>query len=205
MIEKAYSIKDLQKQRFKTFDFRHEFLESFGKPETNGCWLIWGKSGNGKTRMALQLAKYLAQTTKVYYNTREEGTRLSFLKALEANNMEAVGSNFQFQNEDYDSMVARLSRKRSAKVAFIDSLQYLRINFAKYMNLRQKFPEKLFVFISHAKNDMPKGALADEIMYDADVKVFVKDFVGNIHSRFGGNKPFVIWEQGMRNQSVKLV
>lgn len=205
MIEKAYNIKDLQKQRFKTFDFRHEFLASFGRPETNGCWLIWGKSGNGKTRMALQLAKYFAQTTKVYYNTLEEGTRLSFLTALEANNMEAVGSNFQFQNEDYEIMVARLERKRSAKIVFIDSLQYLRINFGKYIELRRKFPDKLFVFISHAKNDLPKGALADEIMYDADIKVFVKGFVANIHSRFGGNEPFVIWEQGMRNENIKMI
>ena len=204
-LAKAYSIKDLQKQRFKTFDFKHKFLESFGRPEANGVWLIWGKSGNGKTSMSLQLAKYFAEFTKVYYNTLEEGARLSFLNALEGIQMESVGSRFQFQRENYDTMVARLSRKRSAKIVFIDSLQYLRININKYIALREMFPDKVFVFVSHAKNDQPKGALADEIMYDADVKIFIKDFVGQVHSRFGGNKPYVIWEEGMKNKTAKLV
>ncbi len=204
-IQKAYNINDLKKRQFNTFDFRHQFLDSFGTPERNGVWLIWGHSGNGKTRLALQLAKYLATFTKVYYNTREEGARLSFYHALQDVGMEAVGNNFQFQNETYEQMTARISRKRSAKVVFIDSLQYLRINIKQYIELKQSHPDKLFVITSHATNSEPKGSVANSIMYDADIKVFVKDFVGNIRSRFGGNKPFTIWEEGARNATLELV
>ncbi len=203
-IKKAYNIADLKKRTFDTFPFRHEFLESFGTPERNGVWLIWGHSGHGKTRLALQLAKYLAGFTKVYYNTREEGTRLSFLKALEQVGMEAVGKNFQFQNESYNEMNARISRKRSAKVVFIDSLQYLRINLKQYIELKEAHPDKLFIITSHATNNEPKGAVANSIMYDVDVKIFVKDFIGNIRSRFGGNAPYTIWEEGAKNATLEL-
>lgn len=204
-VVKAYSLRDLQKRKFVTFDFRHEFADSFGQPERNGTWLLWGASGNGKTRLALQLAKYMASFSKVYYNTREEGTRLSFLKALEAVGMGAVGSNFQFQNDDYETMCQRIAKKRSAKIIFIDSLQYLGISLKEYSKLKYTHTDKLFIYISHATKNEPKGAVANAIMYDADIKIFVNDFVAQVHSRFGGNKPFTIWEEGMRKAEVKLI
>ncbi len=116
--------------------------------------------------------------------------------AVERNNMESAGSRFQIQSEPYSKMILRLSKKRAARVVIIDSIQYLRISLKQYQELRQKFPDTLFIFLSHAKKNTPKGAVADEIMYDADVKVFVKDFVADVRSRFGGNAPYIIWEEG---------
>ncbi|MBB6499130.1 ATP-binding protein [Pedobacter cryoconitis] len=204
IIKKAKNLTDLRNQRFKTFAFEAEFKDSFGIPETNGTWLIWGDSGNGKTRFALQLAKYLCRFGKVFYNTLEERSRLSFRQALEDNHMEAVGSKFGFETEGYEELCARLSRKRSPKIVIIDSLQYFRITVNQYISLRNQFPKVLFVFISHAKGDLPKGAVADEIRYDADIKILVKSFTGQVRSRFGGNHPFTIWEKGVRNAALKL-
>ena len=204
IVKKAKSYSDLKKQNFKTFGFQEEFKQSFGIPETNGVWLIWGESGNGKTRLALLLAKYFCRFTKVHYNSLEERMRLSFLHALEQSNMASVGSKISFSSDDYETMKARLSKKRGPKVVFIDSLQYLRITVSQYAELKQLFPHILFIFISHAKGDLPKGTVADAIRYDCDVKVLVKDFSAHVRSRFGGNKPFTIWEEGVRNIEIKL-
>lgn len=204
VVRKAKSITDLYKQNFKTFDFKGVFKNSFGLPETNGCWLIWGESGNGKTDLSLQLAKYLSTFKKVHYNTLEERGRESFKLACIRNNMESCGSRFSFECEDFETLKARLKKKRSAKIVFIDSLQYLRISEKQYKDLISEFPDILFIFISHAKGSQPKGSVADSIRYDADVKINVKQFTANIQSRFGGNDPFIIWEEGARNAEVKL-
>ncbi|MCU7571192.1 hypothetical protein N4241_08765, partial [Riemerella anatipestifer] len=69
----AYSYADIAKRKFNTMKFEGDWLELIGEPEVSGCWIIWGLSGNGKTRFALQLAKYLTKFQKVFYNTLEEG------------------------------------------------------------------------------------------------------------------------------------
>lgn len=203
-IPPAKSISDLLKQNFKTFDFQGDFKDSFGKPERNGAWLVWGGSGDGKTDFSLQMAKYLSNFGKVYYNTLEERGRESFRIACIRNNIESCGSKFQYESEKYEQMMLRLTKKRAPKIVIIDSLQYLRITAKQYDEMRKLLPNTLFIFISHAKGALPKGALADEIRYDADVKIYIKDFVAKIQSRFGGNKPFVIWEAGMREAELKL-
>lgn len=204
-IPPAKSMADLLKQNFKTFDFEGDFLESFGKPEKNGAWLVWGESGNGKTDFSLQIAKYLSNFGKVFYNTLEERGRESFKIACIRNNMQSCGNRFSYESENYEQLMYRLKKKRAAKIVIIDSLQYLRISSKQYDEMRTQLPNTLFIFISHAKGTQPKGALADEIRYDADVKVQIKDFSAKIQSRFGGNQPFIIWEEGMRNAELKLI
>jgi hypothetical protein len=46
---------------------------------------------------------------------------------------------------------------------------------------------------------------AKKIKYMCDVKVEVKDYVAKIRSRFGGNKPFVIWDEGAKASGVKIM
>lgn len=200
----AKSMGDLLKQNFKTFDFAGDYLESFGKPEMNGAWILWGESGNGKTDLALKLAKYFSTFGKVFYNTLEERGRESFKLACIRNNMQACGSRFSFGVDDYETLRLRLRKKRSAKIVVVDSIQYFKITVSQYKELLLEFPNVLFIFVSHAKGALPKGAVADEIRYDADVKIQVAGFLANIQSRFGGNKPFIIWEEGYRNQTLKL-
>ena len=120
-----YSVADIEKKSFKTLPFEGDWKELIGTPEVSGCWIIWGLSGNGKTRFALQLAKYMASFQRVYYNSLEEGLKLSFKNALSANNMKAVGNRFGYHKESLWQMRKRLEQKRSPNIIFIDSLQYL--------------------------------------------------------------------------------
>ncbi|MEI7488345.1 MAG: hypothetical protein WCJ72_13240 [Chryseobacterium sp.] len=202
----AYSYSDLAKMKFKTLAFEGEWKDLIGTPEVAKSWIIWGKSGNGKTRFTLQLAKYLAGFQKVYYNSLEEGLSLSFKKALDEVNMKSVGSNFCFQDEKLAQMRARLDKDRSPNIVIIDSLQHFKIKESDYYSLLEDYPKKLFIFISHAQGAEPKGELADEIRYNSNVKIRVHQFVASPveNTRYGGKKPYIIWEEGMRNAQIKL-
>lgn len=201
-----YSVADIEKKNFKTLPFEGEWKELIGTPEISGCWIIWGLSGNGKTRFALQLAKYMANFQRVYYNSLEEGVKLSFKKALNDNQMKAVGNRFGFHSETLEQMRARLQQKRSPNIIFIDSLQYLNPSKEDVRQLMKDFPSKLFIFISHAQGLQPKGEVADEVRYHSDVKIRVHQFLASPAetTRYGGYKPYTIWEEGYRNATIKL-
>lgn len=45
---RALTVKEVLKQKKKTFAFKGKWKDAFGEPERTGVWFIWGKSGNGK-------------------------------------------------------------------------------------------------------------------------------------------------------------
>ena len=176
--------------------FDGRWARSFGRPELTGSWIIWGDSGNGKSRFALQLAKQLAQYTTVLYNNLEEGVSLSFQKALREENMDTV-TNFKIiDGEEVDELIKRLKRKRSPRVIIIDSLQYAGLTYSAYKRLRAMFPRKLFIFVSHANGRLPDGRTANKIRYDAFIKIRIEGFKAFPMSRYGGGEPYVIWKIG---------
>ena len=69
-IKRAISVDELTRMKFIDMDFKGRWLASFGVPERSGIWIIWGNSGNGKTRFAMQLAKYMTQFGKVVCNVQ---------------------------------------------------------------------------------------------------------------------------------------
>jgi hypothetical protein len=202
-----FSYSDLEKIKYKTMKFEGDWADTIGdEVELAGVWIIWGQSGNGKTKFALELAKYISRFEPVYYNSLEEKKKLSFRRALQVANIASVGNRIQFQSESFERMKQRLRKERSFKVVFVDSLQYLRITVDQYFELIAEFPDKLFVFTCHAQGLQPKGDLADEVRFDADVKLRVHQFVATPveATRYGGNTPYVVWEEGMRKAQMKL-
>lgn len=201
---RAYSTRDILNTKFKSLDFEGEWLASVGQPEPKGSWIIWGNSTNGKTRFALQLAKYLAQFGKVVYNSLEEGKSLSMQEAIKDINMLEVGAKFNLLDmEDMQDLKARLKRDRKIKFIVIDSLQYSGLTYSEYKRLRDEFGNKMFVFVSHADGKEPAGATAKSIRYDAFVKIWVEGFKAFPQSRYGGGEPYVIWEDGASKYFVE--
>lgn len=194
---RAISVDELLKTKFKMMAFDGEFKESFGTPEMSGSWLIWGNSANGKTRFTLQLSKYLTKFGKVAYNSLEEGAKLSFKRAIQQTGMISVAKRFIIlKGESIEQLTERLTKQKSPNIIIIDSVQYTDLDKKGYKNLINQFPTKLFIFISHADGKKPLGSTAVAIQYDSDVKVFVQGYKAFVRSRFGGNKPFIIWEEG---------
>lgn len=196
-LKRAISVDELLKTNFKKMEFEGEWREAFGQPEPQGSWIVWGHSGNGKTRFALKLAKYLTQFGRVAYNTLEEGAKLSFQKAIKESGMQQVKSKFIIlPGEGYNELVTRLKKQKSPDVIIIDSVQYFQISQKKYAELINLFPKKLFVFLSHAEGKNPKGTVADAIRYHSDVKIRVEGYKAFPVSRFGGGDPYTIWQEG---------
>lgn len=194
--------REIMETKFRPMGFEGEMLELFGDPEMSGCWIIWGESGNGKTSCALKLVKYLTKFGKVLYDTIEEGISLSFKNAIEREGMlECNNRFFILDKEPLTDLEARLVKRKSPDIIFVDSVQYSGLNKLTAKALTDKFPRKLFVFISHASGKLPDGRTANAIRYDANVKIMVRGYQAKIQSRYGGDKTktMIIWREGADN------
>lgn len=195
-----YSINDIKRYQPSVLPFEGAWRDCLGRPEMTGTWLIWGSSGNGKTRFALQLAKYLSHFCRVAYDSLEEGLSLTLQRAIEEIGfVESVErKNFcLLDKENIADLRIRLKRRNAPQVVIIDSLQYTGMNYTEYKKLRDGNRNTLFIFISHADGREPKGEVAKSIRYDANVKVMIEGFRANAQSRYGGGKPYIIWDKGL--------
>lgn len=199
---RAYSNANIRSARFKTADFDGAWLASIGMPVLRGTWLIYGGSGSGKTSFCLQLAKYLSQFGRVLYNSLEQGLSPTMQAAWIAGGMEEAGRRVKLlDREGYDELFARLAKRQSPEIVIIDSINYLRgIRLCDYQLLSQRYRKKLFVVVAHEKGGEPKGALAQAIRYDADVKIRVEGYRAMVTSRYAtgevGGDDYIIWEDG---------
>jgi hypothetical protein len=203
-MKRAISIHQLYRTNLRSLDFQGQWFNSIGCPEVTGTWLIWGGSGNGKTRFALQLAKYLTTFgKKVAYDSLEEGVSLSLRNAIESCNMQEVARRFVLlDKEPVSELIVRLEKGKSPDVVIIDSIQYTGLTYADYKSLKDRFRHKLFILVSHAEGSHPSGRVARSIRFDANVKVWIAGYQAYPMSRYGGGEPYIIWEEGVQNYTL---
>lgn len=180
--------------------FDGAWYDLLGRPEMKGSWIIWGASGSGKTSFSCRLCKYLTRFGRVAYNSLEEGDSLSLQRSFEdVNMMEVSGKLVLLDRMPIDELSEKLAKRKSWDIVLIDSLQYTGMTYADYKRLRRDHPNKLFIFISHAKGNNPDGKLAEKVMYDSSCKIFVECFRADAKSRYLDKgqtmRPFVIWEE----------
>lgn len=199
MGRRALSIQNLIDYTPKTLGFTGRWLDAMGDPEPYGSWIIWGASGNGKTRFAVQLVKYLMSFDglRIAYNGLEEGMSETYRRAIidTGLQMEKQSRYVFWDGFDYEDMMERLKRKRSPNVVVIDSLQYLNITYDQYKELVRKYPKKLFIWISHESGTEPKGGTAQSIKYNSNIKIRVHNYYATIISRYKGKEVFDIWPE----------
>jgi len=195
MAHEFFSVHDLESTEFDVMEFEGKWLESFGKPEKSGVWIIYGESYNGKTNFTVQLAKYLTNFVKhkVLINSLEEGKTESLKLTSKRSNLSTVGDKILFGNRvSIEKVKERLRKQRSPDVIVTDSVQYTDLNKADFKKLKDEFPDKLWLFVSHADGKEPRGSLAKLIKNDAMIKIRVEGFRAFPESRFGGGEPFDI-------------
>lgn len=193
--KRLISMSALYNMKFVMLTLTGAWFELIGNPEASGVWLIWGVSGNGKTRFCLMLAKYLTQFYNVVYLSLEEGARASFQKAAVETNMKEVARRFNLlEGLDLNDIRVLMRKRKSPRIWIIDSFQYLELTRKQYKELKEEFPDKLIIFISHAEGKEPAGKVAKFARYDADVKILVRGYKAFATSRFGGGQPFTISE-----------
>jgi len=193
-LKRAISYDELMKKRFPTMKFDGQFAKSIGEiVERSGNWIIYGESGHGKTEFCLQLSRYLTGFGKVLYNTCEEGCRMTFRTALSRHPFTPTEKRkFLMVSESIEEVTFRLQKRKSADIIFMDSIQHSFITKREYRKLKEQFPNKLFIWISHAEGKRPIGSLASWVEFDSDVKIRVEFFLAMIKSRYQGNEDFII-------------
>jgi hypothetical protein len=196
-INRAYSVSNVLSKKFNPLEFSGEWEATLGNPDKAFSAIIFGNTSNGKTESAIKFAKYLTNFGKVAYNSLEQGLSATMQDALVRNHMESCGNSFLLlDREPFDEMLIRMSKPKSPDFLFIDSVQYTRINKAQYQQLKELMLKKGkgIIWISQAKGKMAKGALADDIWYDVDLKLWVEGFKLFPDGRLnGGGEPFVVY------------
>jgi archaellum biogenesis ATPase FlaH len=208
-VPRAYSYEDIERIKFKTIKIDEEWKEHLGEPQLgNSHWLVYGGSGQGKTSYVLQAVKQICvNSQKVHYNTSEEGMKKGFQMALKRNNMKGVPG-FNYHQENIDQLTARLIRQRQPKIVVIDSVQYFfrKMRTEHYFDFISKFQDTTFIWISGADGEKPKGQIANDIYFDADVVVKVKHYQAVVEkNRFEAYEPRIIWQQGYNEKKFKLL
>ena len=178
-IPRVLTSSELANKKFKTYDFSEphavygdKFHQAFGTPQTTGTWFVWGASGNGKTSFILQLADYLSSFERVLLVELEEGgltTQQAFQRVgIHHNN------NLWICFDDLETLNIRLKKHKSPRVVLVNSFQYLFKTYTEYQDLKKRFPNKLFIFISQARGRFPIGRPAVSCQFDADLKIWVE-------------------------------
>lgn len=203
---KVIGLKQLFQKQYETLEGLPEVMKrSFGELVANFIMIVWAQSGSGKSNFIYQLLAAIMHYGNVLYISLEEGTeRSAQMIALRHLNEVSHSGKILFADHEmtYEEAVIYLRRKKSPRFVVVDSVQYWNINYAKYRELKALFPKKGFLFISHATGKNPDGKTADKIRYDAGVKVRVEGFVAFPVSRYGGNKPYIVWEGRNRNEGA---
>lgn len=196
-LKKPISVKNLFDQKFKLIDWDGEWFDAYANPEIAGTWFIWGKSGNGKTSFILQLIKQLAAKQRALFNSLEEGQSRSIQNAFARVGMADVKKNVLLVSDGYEDLIVRLQRRNSPNIVVIDSFQYLQISYQQYIVLKETFPKKLFIFVSHADGSAPAGRPAKSVMFDASLKIYVEGYRAFSKGRYIGTKGYYnIWHEG---------
>lgn len=198
-INRAYSVSNVLSKKFNPLQFTAEWESTLGTPDKAFSAIIFGGSGEGKTEFAIKFAKFLTNFGKVAYDSLEQGLSATIQNALVRNHMDTCGNSFiLLDREPFDELIIRMSKPKAPDFLFIDSVQYTRINKAQYYQLKELMLKKGkgIIWISQAKGKAPKGALADDIRYDVDLKLWVEGFKLFPDGRLnGGGNTFVIFPE----------
>lgn len=198
-MKKAWSSTDLLATKYDEINWSGEWFDNFENPESRGVWSISGRSGNGKTAFLLQLAKELSKKGKVLYNSLEEGNSKTMQNAWRMHGLAECGRKIQLIKEDIETLIIRLKKRQSPNIIFIDSFQYTDLSWKSYLELKNQFKNKLFIFNHQMKGNKIRGEVGDQVNFDADLKIWVEGFKAFSKGRYLGKyweKGYTIWEDG---------
>lgn len=183
--------------RHRTIRLEGAWGDCVGEIDRTGVAFFWGQSGNGKSSAVMSFAKALTPFGRVLYDSLEEGLSFSFLNSLRRHAMQECGSRFQVvAGEPMERLDERLSKRKAPDFVVIDSFQYTQMNYKQYIAFKERHPDKLFIFVSHADGRQPSGRAARSVMYDAGLKIWVEGYKAFSNGRFfGPTGEYVIWPE----------
>lgn len=186
-----------------------EFVNAIGEIEDCFDAIIYGPSGSGKTNFTIMLLKALLKAmpaAKAEYISYEEGHGKTVQDLMQRHNMlEEVGNRLRItEHLSAKDLIAKMSKKQSAKIWVIDSLQAAGFTYSECKELKEKMvlsrKKKIIIYVSWSEGKKPQGATACSVEYYANIKMRVQDLIMFPKSRYGGNHPFIIWPEGAKRR-----
>jgi predicted ATP-dependent serine protease len=160
------SVGNLYSKKFKIMELDGIWRDIFGDIEQSGCWLIWGRDKNGKTRLSAMLAKHLIKKYRVLYVSAEEGTSLNLRNIFQWAGFTSGDRMFQIMEYiPLEELKRRLTVRNAPNIVFIDNVTVYQDELA-YGGVRQlldAYRKTVFVFIAHEQSGEPYTATAKMI------------------------------------------
>lgn len=218
---KSLGVDQFKKKKFNYISIGEEWEGLMGKLPIAFIGVIYGFSGQGKSELCIRLAKHLCKDYKVAWFDYEQGHGPDLQMAIIRNNMEDVSGNFipvdplkklpdaapgQTRADVlFEDLVGYLRKRGSARIVFINSIDYTEFTTTHYKRLKEEFGHKKgIIFISHAKGNYPKLQVAKDIMFDGQFGIRVKTFIARPEkSRLGGTEDYIIWEEMAMQRNPK--
>jgi len=199
-MSRAYTPTEVLRKKIKALALTGEWERAFGRPAYNERWFIDGESASGKSVFVMQLSKMLTEFGKVAYLPLEEGLSLSLQRRLETMRMKEVDGSFTILVKDsIEDLISRLAKPKSPQFIVIDSVQYMGMSFLQIKRrLLDAFPRKSFIFVSQSYKGEPKGKTANDLRYDAGVKINTRGFRAYCAGRYVDDAAayYTIWPEG---------
>ncbi len=172
----------LYQKKFKSFEFDGIWYDILGEPERGGLWLIYGKEKNGKSTLALSLAKYLSTLEKVAYISAEEGTDKSYQQRCKRIGISKDHKFMSYPYDFFEEYLELFKGRQFPKIVFIDNLTAYDGEIDKKMiqKLIRDYPKITFIILAHEERKEPVGAvgvlvkkLSKRIFHVVGLKAFV--------------------------------
>ena len=195
--------EDLFKVKRSRLNFQGKWKDFLGQPGTDFHLAVHGSSGQGKSTMCFQFAKYLADNFgRVVFIANEEHTD-SVTFEDKVNQANAVAPNLKYVNmPSYEFIQERVPG--IFNFIFLDSLNTLEITPQRLRELKAHYANAAFITISReTKGGKMMGS--NEILHDSDIIVEVAVLMGtttkNRYKEIG--QQFFIREKKMGEEKNK--
>ncbi len=196
-MKRALSVENVESANFKTLDFTGQWFRAVGRPQLTGSWIIYGPPKHGKTTFGMMLVKYLSSFERCAYDSIEEGLSLTIQLAMKRVNMSSAGGRVLLLDQvEMKDLVKYLDRHKSPNIIVVDSIQFAEMTFSQYKRIKQRFPKKLFIYVSHVEGSRPEGQVAKRIWRDANVVWRVEGHRAFPDGRYeGAGEPIDVWPE----------
>ncbi len=171
---------------------------------------IYGRSGNGKTELSLQLAKEFSKHGKVEWVAYETGHGADMQDAVNRNDFTGLPISWTDPWAKpkpgvtlFSALVAKMRKPHSAKYWFIDSYDATKFTEEEILQIQTEFgTKKGIVWIAHADDTgkKPHKSVAKKIEYYGQCGICVRNYIARCinKNRFGGFDPYVVYEKRAR-------
>lgn len=182
------TINSIYNMSFTTLPFTGIWREVFGEPEDNGAWLLYGTEKQGKTTLALMLAKYLCTFKEVLYISGEEGFSKNIQETCMRVNIPAKSAIRISEYVPIVKLEEKLHQRRSPSIIILDNFTIYsdELTYGRLNKLLKDFPDKLFVCIAHEEKGLPYTSSAKLCAKLAKVKIHIKGLAAFVEGRCPG-------------------